>query len=154
MGYPKEIILYKNHNTNDFTAIELIDFLKKTFWETTLFLLDKGNEFDWVQLEPNKNGEKEFEKILKYKTELKEYIGFTLINRELNRYVTVNIDQERVLFDLDIRRDEDELKWFDWFYENLILSINGLQKRFIKIEWRTNYDNDIIRTFENNNKRI
>lgn len=154
MGFPKEIILYKNHSAEDFSALELIDALRNTSWKTTLSIIDRGNKFDWIQLKIDIGGEQEFENVLRDKTRQNEYIGFQLYNKVANRYVTVNIDKDKILFNLDINRNEEELYWFEWYQEHFIKYINKNHSRFSKIEWRSKYDNDIIKTIENKSKSI
>lgn len=151
MGYEKEIIVFKKTEYSEFSAIDLIDSLKETPWEPTLSIIDRGNDFDWIQLESNNKGHDEFIKIIKDKINLNEYIGFILKNSLSNRFVTVNMYNERIAFSLDIMRSENELEWFDWFYENLIQKAIGLIDTASRIEWRTNYSNEIIKLIEDKN---
>ncbi len=141
MGYEKEIILTKNARSSNFTALHLLDVLKATDWKETLFVIDRGDDFDWI----NAKGEIAFREILTYKTVKKEYIGFTLQHQKNKRFVTVNMDEEMINFSLDIDRNEDELSWFKWYHEEIIRKLKDLVE---VVEWRSNYDNEIIKLFK------
>ena len=148
MGYEKEIILVKKDQSTHWSPIELIDLLKKTVWKPTLFILDRGTDFNWTQLELSEDGEAEFRAILKDKSDVHEFIGFTIKHKINNRFTTVNIDGAKIIFTLDIGRHENEMKWFQWFDDNLIQLLQGLIQKTCRIEWRTGYDNEIIRQIE------
>jgi hypothetical protein len=141
MGYEKEIIIIKDTKNIEFSALDLLDVLNPSEWKETLSIISRGDDFDWI----NAKNKIEFDEILKDKTRNKEYIGFTLQNKTNERFVTINMYNNTVIFTLDIRREENEKEWFDWYQENLISKF----KRIIaRVEWRSNYDNEIIKTIE------
>jgi len=150
MGYEKEIIVFKKTEFSKFSAIDLLDSLKQTSWEPTLSVINRGNDFDWIQLASNNEGHAEFIKIIEDKIKLNEYIGFILKNSSNDRFVTVNMYKERISFSLLIMRTENELEWFEWYYDNLIKKANSLIDKASRIEWRTNFDNGIIKLIEFN----
>ncbi|UKN02704.1 hypothetical protein K6119_04145 [Paracrocinitomix mangrovi] len=143
MGYNKEIILVKDVDQKEFSALNLINLLEKDNWKETLSIIDRGQKFNWI----NAKSSAEFHEILKYKTHNDEYIGFTLRNEINGRYVTVNMDKTSIIFTLDINSKEDEMKWFNWYHNHLI---PNLKEIIAKVEWRTNYDNEVIKSIEKN----
>ncbi|WP_338812597.1 hypothetical protein V9L05_14570 [Bernardetia sp. Wsw4-3y2] len=153
MGYAKEINCYKKQEFLDFNALDLIELLQSTSWEVKLGIIDRGNDFDWISLEDNQEGREEFINILKYKIEHNEYIGFSIFNQQVERFVHVsleNINNNLIYFDLDIGREENESEWFEWYYQNLIIPIEKQKTVFSKIEWETGYECKILKTFERN----
>ncbi len=151
MGYTKEINCYKKQEFLEFNALDLIELLQSTSWEIKLGIIDRGNDFDWIGLEDNQEGREEFVNILKYKIEHNEYIGFSIFNQQVERFVHVNlenIDNNSICFDLDIGRDENESEWFKWYHQNLIVLIEKQKPVFSKIEWETGYERKILKIFE------
>jgi hypothetical protein len=144
MGYEKEIILIKDAKSAEFSALDLLNVLSSTEWKETLLIINRGNDFDWIDAK-NKT---EFDQILKDKTTNKEYIGFTVQNETNKRFVTVNMDETTITFCLDIGREENEEEWFNWFHERLIPKLKKIIER---VEWRSNYDNEIIKLIEKEN---
>ena len=96
---------------------------------------------------PNQGSSNKFLELIQEKTKLKEDVGFKMFNEPSNRWVTININRDRILFDLGIYRGENEEELFLWFHNELISPLKSHQEKFLKIQWRTNYDNEIIRTF-------
>lgn len=141
MGYEKEIILIKDTKSVAFSAFDLLVALSSTEWKETLSIINRGDDFDWIDAK-NKT---EFDEILKDKTSNKEYIGFTLQNKTNERFVTVNMDKNTIRFSLDIGREENEKEWFNWYQEYLISKFKRITER---VEWRSNYDNELIKTIE------
>ena len=137
MGYEKEIILIKDAKSAEFSALDLLGALSSTKWKETLSIINRGNDFDWI----NAKNKAEFDEILKDKTSNKEYIGFSLQNQTNKRFVTVNMDESTITFSLDIEREENEEEWFNWYHEHLIPKLKGIIER---VEWRSNYDNELI----------
>lgn len=141
MGYEKEIIIIKNTKSVDFSALDLLDEIRSSEWKETLFVISRGDDFEWI-VAKNKT---ELDDVLRDKTSNKEYIGFTLQHKTNKRFVTVNMDNSTIIFSLDVGRDENEREWFDWYQENLIT----LFKRIIeRVEWRSNYNNEVIKIIE------
>lgn len=149
MGYEKEIILYKKNDTQDYSALELISSLHDSGWKPTLSLIDRGNDFDWIQLANNRKGHEKFQQIIEDKTVKNEYIGFQLQEKRTNRFVTVDLDRDKIIFSLDIGSNEDEKEWFYWYNSNLIPKLRDIDSKIKRIEWRTGYDNEVIKV-ENN----
>ncbi|WP_291727718.1 hypothetical protein [Bernardetia sp.] len=89
MGYTKEINCYKKEEFSDFNGLDLIEILKQTNWEVKLFLIDKGNDYDWISLEENKEGKTKFKNILEYKVKNNETIGYSIFNAQVERFVSV-----------------------------------------------------------------
>jgi len=147
MSYSKEIILYLNPSVGGFTAVNLIDSLQNSGWKPTWNVIDVGEEFDWIQLDATDEGKEEFFNILAEKTDLNEFIAFSLRNETANKFAHISVYETSFLIDLEIGKDEDELEWFDWYQQNLVLKIQGFETLFDKIEWRSNYANDVIRVF-------
>ena len=150
MGYTKEINCYKKEEFSDFNGLDLIEMLKRTDWEVKLFLIDKGNDYDWISLEENKEGQMKFKNILEYKVKNNETIGYSIFNKQVERFVSVafyNVDNS-VCFDLEIGRDENELEWFEWYHQNLIVPIEKQKAVFSKIEWQTGYKFEIIKVIK------
>ncbi len=150
MGYAKEVNCYKKQEFLEFNALNLIELLQSTSWEIKLFLIDRGNDFDWISLEDNQEGREEFVNILKYKIENDEAIGFSIFNTQIERCVSVGFysSDNSICFDLEIGRDEDESEWFEWYHQNLIVPIEKQKPVFSKIEWETGYERKILKTFE------
>ncbi|WP_375559766.1 hypothetical protein ACE193_18835 [Bernardetia sp. OM2101] len=148
MGYTKEINCYKKQEFLDFNALDLIELLQSTSWIIQLFLIDKGNDFDWISLEDNQEGREEYTNILRYKIEHNEYIGFSIFNKQIEKGVTINMDNNSICFDLDIGREENESEWFEWYHQNLIAPIEKQKSVFSKIEWETGYERKVLKTFE------
>lgn len=142
MGYEKEITITIDTKSNNFSALDLLNILNSTEWEETLFIINHGEDFDWI----NVKNKTEFDEILKYKTINKEYIGFTLQNKTNERFVTINMDKNQISFILDISREENEKKWFNWYQRHLISKFKSIAKR---VEWRSNYNDELIKTIEN-----
>lgn len=141
MGYEKEIILIKDAKSVEFSALDLLNVLSSTDWKETLSIIDRGNDFDWI----NAKNKTEYDEILKYKVSNKEYIGFTLQNQTNERFVTINIDETTITFSLDIGREENEEEWFNWYQVHLISKLKRITER---VEWRSNYDNELIKLIE------
>ena len=141
MGFEKEIIIIKDTQNIEFSALDLLDELNSSEWKETLSIISRGDDFDWI----NAKNKTEFDEILKDKTSNKEYIGFTLQNKNNERFVTVNMDNNTITFSLDIGREENEKEWFDWYQENLISKFKRIIER---VEWRSNYENELIKTIE------
>ena len=139
MSYEKEIILFKKH---EFTALELLNCLKDSSWKPTLSVIGRGEDFDWVDAKD----QAEFEEILKDKTDLKEYMGFTVKHQQNGRFVTINMDEQHIIFNLDIERSENELEWFAWYFEELVLNVSTLKEKVDKVEWRSGYDHELLKT--------
>lgn len=137
MGYEKEIILIKDSKKSEFSALDLLKVLSSE-WNETLSIINYGHDFDWIDAK-NKS---EFDQILKDKIANKEHIGFTLQNQKNKRFVAVNMDETTITFTLDIGREEDEEEWFNWYHEHLIPKLKRIIER---VEWRSNYDNEIIK---------
>lgn len=148
MGYNREIIVIKKIDYNSYTATDLVNYLKETIWYPSLFVIDTGDGFNWIQLEKAENGELEFEHILKSKTLRDEYIGFTIINKHNNRIVTVNLNSSEIIFTLDIGKDDNESEWFEWYYNSLIKQSDELFEISSRIEFRSGYNNEVIETIE------
>ena len=141
MGFEKEIILVKNANSRKFSALDFLNILKPTDWKETLFVIDRGNDFDWI----NAKDKLSFEEILVDKMANKEYIGFTIQNQKNKRFVTINIDKDRLIFTLEIDRNENEASWFSWYHEEIVKKLKEIVE---VVEWRSNYDNEIIKLFK------
>ena len=77
MGFEKEIIIIKDTQNIEFSALDLLDELNSSEWKETLSIISRGDDFDWI----NAKNKTEFDEILKDKTSNKEYIGFTLQNK-------------------------------------------------------------------------
>ncbi len=143
MSYSNEIFLYKNLDQGDFTVFDLLESIKDTPWEVTYSLLDKGNAFDWVQLGVNER--ERFFEIIRYKTQAKELIGLSLVNKNENRLIHVHVYSDSLLLDVEIRKGENEEDWFSWYHKNFVLKIPTLNIQFSSIEWRTGYENKVIK---------
>lgn len=148
MGYQKEIVVTKNSNCTNCSVLKLLDKLDASLWTPTLSLIELGSDSNWVTLDKNLDGEREFIKIIAVKEQLKEYIGFTIRSEENKRHVHVNIDHDRIIFDIEIDKDENELKWFNWYHKNLVVPILNEFDASLKVEWRSNYDNRILKLFK------
>ena len=60
MGYEKEIILIKDAKSAEFSALDLLNILRSTEWKETLSIIDRGNDFDWI----NAQNKTEFDQII------------------------------------------------------------------------------------------
>ncbi|MBD0404134.1 hypothetical protein [Flammeovirga sp. EKP202] len=141
MGYEKEIILIKDTKSAEFSALDLLKVLSWSEWNETLSLIDRGDDFNWIEVKDKI----EFIEILKDKTLNKEYIGFTIQHQTNKRFVTVNMDETTITFSLDIRRKENEEEWFSWYQNHLISKLKMIIKR---VEWKSNYNNEIIKLID------
>lgn len=141
MGYEKEIILIKDAKSAEFGALDLLNIFRSTEWKETLAVIDRGDEFDWI----NAKNKLELDQILRDKTINKEFIGITLQNQKNKKFVTIHIEDERITFILDIGRNENELHWFNLYQEQLISKLKGIVER---VEWRSNYDNEVIKIID------
>lgn len=140
MGYCKEIILFRNE-TSALTAIDILNELTTKNWTLTLYAIDRGDDFDWVEF----TSEEELRDALIDKTTHQEYISFSLQHTKTDRFVTIDVNNDKVLFTLDIGRNEDENHWFEWYHHQVV---SLFVKHATCVEWRTDYDNRVIRIFE------
>lgn len=144
MGYDKEIVLYKKQSALNYSPLQFLESIKNTDWQPTYYLIDRGNEFDWVHLPEHPNRHADFLNILSEKTLNEEYIAFSLIHQSTERYITVDISKHTIALTLDIRKNEDEPKWFNWHNTMFVLKTIDLLNHIEKIEWRSGYDNSIV----------
>ncbi len=145
MGYEKEIILFKNVKSVDFSVLNLLENLDNSNWKITLLIIDRGENFNWIKAK-NKI---DFLEILNDKITKNEYIGFTLKHQEKEKFLTVNVGDHKIRFCLDINRNENELDWFSWYYRQIELQLKPIIE---KVEWRSGYDNSLIKLINYKNK--
>ncbi|KXX66632.1 hypothetical protein [Flammeovirga sp. SJP92] len=144
MSYEKEIVLFKKKQNSVFSAIDLIKILEDHSWKPTLLTIDCGSDFNWV----NAEDKADLERILKHKTVMDEYIGFTLQNSINEKFVTVNISKDIIIYTLDIEKNECENTLFLWFHTQLVDNIDIIKGLIEKVEWRSNYNNIVISLIE------
>lgn len=105
-------------------------------WTPTLHAIDRGDDFDWVTF----SSEGELRDVLFDKTTHQEYISFSLQHTKTDRFVTIDVNNDKVLFTLDIGRDEDEKHWFEWYHHQLVFLF---VKHATRIEWRTEHEGQL-----------
>ncbi len=145
MGYLKEIILYqKDDQKNPLTPTKLFLLLEEKGWTIapTVNILDKGNEFDWITAE----NKQEFLDIIEHKEMQNEYISYKLYSQKEQRYLSIDIHDGNkapiITFELNIKKNEGEWYWFQWYDRKLSTIIKPYMK---KIEWRSNDNNNVIK---------
>lgn len=152
MGYRSEIIVYQKQNLKETQLFELYKYLIEDGWSISS-KWDNGaiqysvNSGDWLEFPLNQLSE--FEKILKEQSKGTSWITIMFNKKTLDRAVWLTRFEYKYCFELQIAsNDEQELYWFHQFHNELINSINKLN-HIHHIEWRTGYDNKIIKVITN-----
>lgn len=148
MGYRSEINVIQNPYFKENQLLELYNYLIEDGWSVST-KWDSGaiqysiNPGDWLELP--KTEVKQFESILSHQSENSSWTCFMLNNEALDKVVWIYQNGNNFSFELQIAsNDKDELLWFQKFHNQIIKSIKKL-KQVNHIEWRTDYDNKLIR---------
>jgi len=148
MGYTSEIIVIQNPYFKENQLVELYRYLIEDGWSIST-KWDSGaiqysiNAGDWLELPIEET--KQFENILKDQAENSLWTCFILNNETLDKVVWLYQHGNNFSFELQISsNDKDELTWFQKFHNQLSKSIERL-KQINHIQWRTDYDNKVIR---------
>lgn len=148
MGYTNEINIIQNPYYKENQLVELYSYLIEDGWSVST-KYDSGaiqysiNSGDWLELP--KTEIKRFEEILSHQSKNSSWTCFMLKNKELDKVVWIYQDGKNFSIELQITsNDNDKLIWFEKFHNQLLKSIKKL-KQVNHIEWRTDYDNKLIR---------
>lgn len=148
MGYRSEINIIQNPYFKENQLVELYNHLIEDGWSAST-KFDSGaiqysiKSGDWLELP--KTEIKQFEDILSHQSKNASWTCFMLNNEQLERIVWIYQHENDFSIELQIAsNDKDELIWFEKFHNQLIQSIKKLQQ-VNHIEWRTGYDNELIR---------
>lgn len=148
MGYTSEINVIQNPYYKENQLKEFYNYLIEDGWSVST-KFDNGaiqysiNSGDWLELP--KTEIKRFEEILSHQSKNSSWTCFMLKNEELDKVVWIYQLENNFSIELQITsNDSNELIWFEKFHAQLIKSIKKL-KQVNHIEWRTGYDNKLIR---------
>ena len=148
MGYTSEINVIQNPYYKENQLLELYRYLIEDGWSISTKWNSGAIQYsikagDWLEL-PTSEIE-QFENILKNQAKNSLWTCFMLKNETLDKVVWLYQHNNNFSFELQIAsNDKDELVWFEKFHNQLSKSIGKL-KQVNFIEWRTDYDNKLIR---------
>lgn len=148
MGYRSEINIIQNPYYKENQLLEFYNYLIEdgwsisTKWDTGAIQYDI-EAGDWLELPISETSK--FEEILHFQSKNSSWTCFMLSHRILDKVIWLTQHENDFTIELQIAsNDEDELIWFERFYKELIGPIKKL-KQTNYIEWRTDYDNKLIR---------
>jgi hypothetical protein len=154
MGYSKEIVVYVDPESEKINVLTLLETMVNGNWELSfndkLSILDVGSEFRWITLHNTEADRTRFTNILNTKAEMQEFIAFQLYSPKIKKFIWINLDPTKSEFIFDIEKDlskkpEEE---FNDFHELIIPIIVNQFSGIDRVEWRTDYDSRIIRTYK------
>lgn len=160
MGFQSEIEINffdKSCFGNGYNIIGLIDSFMEYGWDVgvdqKLYLLDKGNDFNFITVNKNLSGLHQMFELLKYKELKREFIKVDLEIKNLDKSIELIIDPEKeFVVKVTLLKGTGHLKLFNpiKFMDSYLLSVYKPLFNFggiINIKYISGHDYEIVKEF-------